>query len=90
VEIVSDKTAPVYGAIFARRGIAPEAALMAGNSLRSDVLPVLEIGGWGVHVPHELTWALEAVPPPTGHARFRSLSHLGALPALVARIEAGQ
>lgn len=89
VEIVSDKTAPVYGAIFARRGIAPDQVLMAGNSLRSDVLPVLEVGGWGVHVPHDLTWALEHVDPPADHARFRSLPDLGALPDLVERIEAG-
>lgn len=87
VEIVSGKTAPVYAEIFARRGIAPGAALMAGNSLGSDVLPVLELGGWGVHVPHELTWALEHAPAPEGHARFHSLPDLGALPDLVDRIE---
>ncbi|WP_413872985.1 HAD family hydrolase [Albidovulum sp.] len=87
VEIVSAKTAPVYAGIFARRGIAPGAALMAGNSLRSDVLPVLEIGGWGVHVPHDLTWAIEHDAPPEGNARFCSLPDLGALPDLVARIE---
>lgn len=90
VEIVSDKSPPVYAGIFARRGIAPEAVLMAGNSLKSDVLPVLEIGGWGVHVPHELTWALEHVDAPEGAARFRSLPDLGALPALVHRIETGE
>lgn len=89
VEIVSDKTAPVYGAIFARRGIAPDRVLMAGNSLKSDVLPVLEVGGWGVHVPHDLTWALEHVEPPADHARFRRLPDLGALPDLVERIETG-
>lgn len=89
VEIVSAKTAAVYAGIFARRGIAPEAVLMAGNSLKSDVLPVLEIGGWAAHVPHELTWALEHEAPPEGHARFSCLQDLGALPALVERIESG-
>lgn len=89
VEIVSAKTAPVYAGIFARRGFDPAAALMAGNSLKSDVLPVLEIGGWGVHVPHELTWALEHEAEPAGHARFCCLDDLGALPALVERIERG-
>ncbi len=87
VEIVSDKSAPVYAAIFARRGLAPASVLMAGNSLRSDVLPVLEVGGFGVHVPHDLTWALEEVEAPDGHARFHRLSDLGALPALVEQIE---
>ncbi len=90
VEIVSAKTAAVYAGIFARRGIAPGETLMAGNSLKSDVLPMLEIGGWGVHVPHELTWALEHDAPPEGHARFCSLHDLGALPGLVERIESGR
>ena len=87
VEIVSDKSAPVYAAIFARHGFAPGSVLMAGNSLKSDVLPVLEVGGFGVHVPHDLTWALEEVEPPEGHGRFHRLEDLGALPALVGRIE---
>ncbi len=89
VEIVSAKTARVYAGIFARRGLDPAATLMAGNSLKSDVLPVLEIGGWGVHVPHELTWALEHEVQPEGHVRFCCLSDLSALPALVERIEGG-
>ncbi|GHC21706.1 MULTISPECIES: HAD family hydrolase [Gemmobacter] len=83
VEIVSDKTASVYTRLFARHGVRPEAAMMVGNSLKSDVLPVIETGGWGVHVPHGLTWALERADPPTGHARFRELSDLSALPGLL-------
>ncbi|MFN6952105.1 MAG: HAD family hydrolase [Albidovulum sp.] len=87
VEIVSDKTPPVYAAIFARRGLAPGSVLMAGNSLKSDVLPVLEVGGFGVHVPHDLTWALERVAAPEDHARFHRIDDLGDLPTLVERIE---
>ncbi|MFN6978820.1 MAG: HAD family hydrolase, partial [Gemmobacter sp.] len=64
VEIVSDKTPAVYSAVFARHGDGAERALMVGNSLRSDVLPVLAAGGWGVHVPHALTWAVEHAEPP--------------------------
>ncbi|RID91744.1 HAD family hydrolase [Gemmobacter lutimaris] len=86
VEIVSDKTAPVYARLFARHGVAPESAMMVGNSLKSDVLPVIETGGWGVHVPHGLTWALERADPPTGHARFRELTDLSALPGLLTRL----
>ncbi|WP_347311299.1 HAD family hydrolase [Defluviimonas sp. SAOS-178_SWC] len=89
VEIVSDKTAAVYAAIFARHGHLPEATMMIGNSLKSDVLPVLALGGWGVHVPHDLTWALEHEEPPASHARFRSLDDLGALGDLVASVESG-
>lgn len=86
VEIVSDKTAPVYARIFARHGVAPDQAMMVGNSLKSDVLPVLEVGGWGVHVPHGLTWALEQADPPEGAARFRILPDLSGLPDLVAAL----
>lgn len=83
VEIVSEKTPQSYGRIFARHGSGVEQGLMVGNSLKSDVLPVLAAGGWGVHVPHGLTWALERADPPTGHARFFSLPDLSGLPDLV-------
>ena len=79
VEIVSDKTAAVYARLFARHGAAPESSMMVGNSLKSDVLPVIAAGGYGVHVPHPLTWVLEHADPPTGHARFAALPDLGAL-----------
>jgi putative hydrolase of the HAD superfamily len=62
---------------------------MVGNSLASDVLPVIEAGGHGVHVPHRLTWALEHAEPPEGHARFHRLEDLSGLPALVRRLNAG-
>lgn len=87
VEIVSHKTPPVYAAIFARLGHAAEGAMMVGNSLKSDVLPVLDVGGWGVHVPHDMTWALEHDTPPEAHPRFRQLPDLAALADLVAQIE---
>lgn len=87
VEIVSEKTPESYAHIFSRHGSGAEQALMVGNSLRSDVLPMLAAGGWGVHVPHALTWALERADPPTGHPRFRSLADLSALPDLVQDLE---
>lgn len=87
VEIVSNKTAPVYAQIFARHGSTAAQAMMVGNSLKSDVIPVIEAGGWGVHVPHGLTWALEHADPPTGHPRFHSLPDLGGLPDLVAGMQ---
>jgi len=65
VEIVSDKTAATYGRIFGRFGGA-SGALMAGNSLRSDILPALAAGAHAVHIPHDLTWdyeRVEDVPP---------------------------
>lgn len=88
VEIVSAKTAATYAAIFARHGERPERAMMVGNSLASDVLPVIEAGGHGVHVPHDLTWALEHADPPEGHARFHRLTDLSGLPDLVRQLNA--
>ncbi|MCE6950539.1 HAD family hydrolase [Cereibacter sphaeroides] len=86
VEIVSDKTTLVYERIFRRHGDGPERALMVGNSLKSDVIPPIAAGGFGVHVPHGLTWALEHADPPDGHPRFFTLPDLGGLPALVDRL----
>ena len=60
VEIVADKDTATYRRILDRHGIDPAEFVMAGNSVRSDVAPVVELGGWGVHVPFHLTWALEA------------------------------
>ena len=70
VEVVSHKTADVYSAILARHGVAPDRFLMIGNSLRSDVLPVVEAGGWAVHVPAALSWSHEYADVPA-HAKPR-------------------
>ncbi|MBK5932620.1 putative hydrolase of the HAD superfamily [Rhodovulum imhoffii] len=86
VEIVSDKTAPRYVEIFTRHGEGPQQAMMVGNSIRSDVLPAIEAGAWGVFIPHTLTWDLEKSAPPTGHARFRELPDLATLPTLIDRL----
>jgi putative hydrolase of the HAD superfamily len=85
VHVVSDKTAQTYLTAFASPG--PEAAVMVGNSLKSDVIPALEAGAWAVHVPHELTWTYEHAEPPVAHSRFREIAHLGALPELIAEFE---
>ncbi|MEX5727718.1 putative hydrolase of the HAD superfamily [Rhodovulum iodosum] len=86
VEIVSDKTAPRYGEIFGRHGDGAERAMMVGNSLRSDVIPALDAGAWGVFVPHDLTWALEHAEVPQDHPRFHELTDLAGLPDLVGRL----
>jgi len=59
IEIVSDKDDITYRRLLARLGIAPEHFVMVGNSVRSDVLPVLAIGARAVHVPYRLLWAHE-------------------------------
>ena len=86
VEIVSDKTAAAYRAIFLRHGHGAERAMMVGNSLKSDVLPAIAAGAFGVHVPHGLTWALERADPPLSDRRFHALPDLSALPGLVASL----
>jgi putative hydrolase of the HAD superfamily len=89
VEIVSQKTAAAYTTIFARHGTGADQGLMVGNSLKSDVIPALQAGSWGVHVPHGLTWALEEAEVPAGHGRYHALPDLGPLPALVDRLAQG-
>jgi putative hydrolase of the HAD superfamily len=83
VEIVSDKTRPVYEAIFARHGDGAARAMMVGDSMRSDVVPVIEAGGWGVFVPHGPAWDLEKADPPAQAPRFHELGTLAELPELV-------
>lgn len=87
VEIVSDKQADTYRRIFARHGDGPERAMMIGNSLKSDVVPAIEAGGWGVYVPHELTWVLEHVEPPVGQPKFRQVSAIHDVLPLVRAID---
>jgi putative hydrolase of the HAD superfamily len=84
VEIVSDKTPATYLRIFARHG--GRASVMVGNSLKSDVLPAIAAGGWGVHVPCGPVWALEAADPPEDRARFREIAHLGELAGVLAEV----
>lgn len=63
VEIVAEKDVGTYRRILGRHGIAPEEFLMVGNSVRSDIAPVLELGGRGAHIPYHVTWALEHHDP---------------------------
>jgi putative hydrolase of the HAD superfamily len=90
VEIVSEKRPDTYAALLKKLVSPADRFMMVGNSLRSDILPVLEIGGSAVHIPHELTWSHEyADPPPTGHPGYHTLDHVGLLPGLLRDIEQG-
>lgn len=85
VEVVHDKNPGIYAAIFERRGVPPAEVLMVGNSLKSDILPVLELGGAAVYIPNALTWSHEVVePPPWAEGRYVQLAHIGLLPEAVA------
>jgi putative hydrolase of the HAD superfamily len=85
VEVVSHKTPEVYSAILSRYGVEPARFLMVGNSLRSDVLPVVDIGGWAVHVPAALTWSHEhADPSEQARQRYFERPSLDGLTDLIA------
>jgi putative hydrolase of the HAD superfamily len=83
VEIVSEKDEATYARIFKRHSIDPSTFVMVGNSVRSDVLPVLALGGRAVHVPYTVTWALEHAEPDPDVHDFPVLTSLAELPACI-------
>ena len=90
VEIVSDKTPSVYQDILDRHGISPEGFLMIGNSLRSDVIPILDLGGSAIHYANHLTWSHEAEPQldiPQG--RYQEVERIDSILDTVSKIERG-
>jgi len=92
IEIISEKDTSIYRRLLARHRIAPEEFVMVGNSLKSDILPVLDLGGRGVYVPYRTTWEAERADPPTDGAaagRFFTIPNLLALPQLLERIANG-
>ena len=89
IEIVSEKNADTYARLFAEFGVEPSRFLMVGNSLRSDIAPVLELGGWGVHVPYHTTWAHEAeAKVRIGGERMRSIAGMDQLPLAMQELTA--
>ena len=84
VEILSEKDGPAYERILRRHDIRPAEFAMVGNSLKSDILPVLRLGGAGVHIPYHLTWAHEhAEEPLRAESRYRRVERLGELPPVL-------
>jgi len=83
VEILSEKNVDAYRSVLRRRHIEPDEFVMVGNSLRSDIAPVLALGARGVHIPYPLTWHHEQVPedsmPREGWHRLENIGELGAL-----------
>ena len=81
VEILSEKNVDSYRGVLKRRGIKPQEFVMVGNSLRSDVLPVLELGARAVHIPYNVTWHHEQVPeeslPRQGWQRLGGIREVG-------------
>ena len=89
IEIVSEKDASTYRRIVARQGIKAEETVMIGNSMKSDVLPALEAGLWGIHIPYHITWAHEHAEPPSDSPRFAKLDSITELPGWLAGVGRG-
>jgi putative hydrolase of the HAD superfamily len=84
VEILSEKDGPAYERVLRRHGVTLDEFAMVGNSLKSDILPVLQLGGAGVHVPYHLTWQHEHVEvAPAALPRFRQIATLAELPSVL-------
>ncbi len=88
IEVVSNKNPENYARLFKRHSVQPECFVMVGNSLRSDILPVIALGGQAVYIPYQFTWIQErAELPPEGQPGFYQLEHMGQLPDLLKRLE---
>lgn len=85
IEIVSEKDTRTYQRVLGECGVAAERFAMVGNSLKSDIAPVIALGGCGVHMPYAVTWALEHDDSvPSDHPRLRSVTSADAIPAALA------
>ena len=86
IEIVSEKNADSYARVIAECGVESSSFAMIGNSLRSDIEPVIGLGGWGVHMPYHVTWEHEMQHQvQAGHARVITIESPAEIPAAVAR-----
>ena len=82
VEIVSEKNEEVYAKLLKKYEVEPNDFLMVGNSLKSDVLPVVRLGGRAIHIPYETTWVHEHVADEVARQHpYEELQDIGALPA---------
>lgn len=89
IEIVSEKDPAAYARVLDECGVAPERFAMVGNSLRSDIAPVLRLGGWGVHVPYPVTWALEMLHDVAADdPRVQRIDTAAQIPQALAQLEA--
>ncbi len=90
VEVVLEKNPQTYREVFGRQGIDPARVLMVGNSVPSDILPVLELGGWAAHIPYHVTASFERHDSDPNHARFTRLERISEVPAFLDAIPAAR
>ena len=87
VEVVAKKDGATYQRLLERRGVDPDRFVMVGNSVKSDIIPVLDLGGYAVYVPHEFGWVHEQAELPHHHRLFE-LSTMESLGSLITHLEA--
>ncbi len=88
IEVVSEKDAVSYANLLKKYAINPQRFIMIGNSLKSDVLPIIEIGGTAVHIPAETTWAHEQVHATPEKNGYYEISHIRQYPELIKQLTA--
>ena len=87
VEIVSEKNRRAYEIIMEKHSLSPGRFLMVGNSLKSDILPVIDAGGRAVYIPYPTTWAHEMIPDyDFGQARFSEVESISLLPGKIKEV----
>ena len=87
IEIVSEKDAAAYARVLDECDVSPTSFVMVGNSLRSDIAPVVELGGWGVYMPYHSTWSLETDPQfSVDNPRVIQVSAAHSIPVAIQRL----
>ena len=76
IEIMSDKKNADYKRLLDNLGCKAENLLMIGNSIKSDIIPILELGGYAAYVPHHITWAHEQCEGEVTHSHFIKLNNI--------------
>ena len=79
IEVMSDKTPKQYKKLIKQLDINPTEFLMIGNSMKSDVLPVLDVGSYAIHIPFHTTWEHEKVAEPVVHSNYKELTNASEL-----------
>jgi len=88
IEIVSEKDPAAYARLFREFGVAADRFAMVGNSLKSDIVPVLRLGGWGVYMPYHSTWAHERIDDFSMTDRVVEVAGAAGIPAAIAAMHA--
>lgn len=86
IEIMSEKRVGDYQKLIRHLDVQPSEFLMLGNSLKSDILPVLELGGHGIHIPFHITWLHEQIEHEVEHERFYKVENIAEAAELIQKI----